>query len=169
MLSIATSWQLCSISQLLNSSNPLRSVENSFIMGSGSSSIPPLSIHAKRISLLTSSPQHPSNKLRIVPPSLENIAGLMYFCEMNYITRAIPLFKETRGRHVTVLQSTSNHDHSRSQGINRCSVLSRNYRIAQDEPVSYLTVKYVFMSDHSQSSISVTRHSLFIAPTPPSY
>ena len=73
----------------------------------------------------------------------------MYFGEMNHITRAIPLFKGTRGRHVTVLQSTSNHDHSRSQGINVCSALSRNYRVAQDPPVSYLTVKSVFMSDHS--------------------
>ena len=73
----------------------------------------------------------------------------MYFGEMNYITRAIPLFKETRGRHVTVLQNTSDHDPSRPQWINICSVLSRNYRVAQNAPVSYLTVKCVFMSDPS--------------------
>ena len=33
--------------------------------------------------------------------------------ELNNTTRAIPLHNDAKGQHVTVLQDTPNHDHSR--------------------------------------------------------
>ena len=84
-----------------------------------------------------------------MPPSSDSIAGLMCFSEVYYITRAILLLDGARRQHVTVLQSTSSHDHSRVRQTQINVDFIPQLQSTTGRAGFILDCEILFMPDHS--------------------
>ena len=85
-----------------------------------------------------------------MPPSSDSIAGLMCFSEVYYITRAILLLDGARRQHVTVLQSTSSHDHSRVRQTQINVDFIPQLQSTTGRAGFILDCEILFMPDHSE-------------------